>query len=88
MEELDFADELDEPGKRFRQYEIYQPPKYKILGYNDKGKPIFKISDVFLTDDAKVRDLIDKEFNDIIYAKKPFQPQTGELSSADRLTDF
>jgi len=43
---------------------------------------------VFLTDDPKVRDMIDKEFNDIIYAKKPFQPQTGELSSADRMTDF
>ena len=42
------------------------------------------MSDVFLTDDTKVRDIIDKEFNDIIYAKKPFQPQTGEISAIDR----
>ena len=88
MEEIDFADELDEPGKRFRQYEIYQPPKYKILGYNNKGKPIFKMSDVFRTDDLKVRDIIEKEFNEIIFSKKAFQPQTGDLSSSDKITDF
>jgi hypothetical protein len=45
------------------------------------------MSDVFLTDDPKVRDIIDKEFNDIIYSKKQIPPQVGETSK-DKMTDL
>ena len=70
-----------EGGKRFRQYEIWEPPKFKLLGYSQAGLPIFKISDVFMTSDPKLRNIIDKEFNDIIYGgKKAGSFETGELS--------
>jgi hypothetical protein len=81
-QEMNFKEELDyEGGKKYRNMKIYEEPRFRLLGYSQEGKPLFKISDMFLTSDIKLMNIIDKYFNEIIHGNvKNAILETGELS--------
>jgi hypothetical protein len=57
---------------------MYEPPRFKILGYaTDRGpggklrkRPILKMSDLYLTNSAKVRRLINRVFERHVYGRE------------------
>lgn len=70
-----------EGGKKYRNFKPYEREKFKLLGYNQNDKPLFKFSDLFLTSDPKVTYILNKHFDEIIHgSSKAVVLETGELS--------
>lgn len=60
---------------------MYQPPRFRLLGYSQEGKPLFKISDLFLVTDPKLKNIVDRYINEIVHGSaKNVVLETGELS--------
>ena len=76
---LDFDYEEEERRKRDKEMELVMPEKYQVLGYNQdeganiKRKPVLRMSDVYLTNNSKVRRLINRVFERHIYGKNEAQ---------------
>lgn len=65
---------------------MFQPPKFKMLGYNKKKMPIFRMTDLYLTDNPQVRSTIDDELNKAIYGGR--QVSMGFSSKFDNRNEL
>jgi hypothetical protein len=69
QEDIDYEDE-ENKRRRDRDMQVYEPPRFKVLGYStERGpggklrrRPILRMSDLYLTHSAKVRRLIGRVF--------------------------
>ena len=75
---LEYDYEEDEKAKRDKEMQLYEPPKFKVLGYQKQNNglkylPILKMTDMYNTTNPKVRRLINRVFDRHIYGRS--EPQ-------------
>jgi hypothetical protein len=46
---------------------MYEPKKFRLLGYNQEGKPLFKLSDLYLVSDPIIKGVFDKIFDELVH---------------------
>lgn len=75
----DYDYEEEEKIKRDKELQLIQPERFKVLGYvNDtsgglKKKPIMRMSDLYLTNNSRVKRLINRVFDSHINGRS--EPQ-------------
>jgi hypothetical protein len=66
---IDYDYEEEEKNKRDKELQLVEPERFKVLGYASdpgmgfKNKPVMRMSDVYLTNNSKVKRLINRVFD-------------------------
>jgi hypothetical protein len=87
VEEIDYEEE-ENKRRREKDMQLYEPPRFKVLGYVQdrtgklKRRPILRMSDLYLTHSPKIRRLINRVFDRHVYGRAEARKSEGEVITA------